>query len=549
MTDNITMDVSGGGSGNVTLDVTPGESTGITMATEATGGGSDGPYARKAEAWAVGKRNGVDVPSTDETYHNNSKYWAENASFLRAQLAVMVGNLEGLDEEWEADKEQYLSEAAEANASMNALYQTMIAAGLRELNGPNLIKKQNFYTSRDMPSSAVISETLNIPAETAAEAAENLTFTVSNNAITSSYKLHGIKAANSTIVPWNSVSATFAAGAATITITARNGSAAHAATTVDVYLCTTSAQNVVYGNASRIGGSTYPYMRSIQSGNYPGDDSVDGIYCTVVQKKPNAYSTSSAYAVGAKCVRNELEYQCNTAIASGGEAWNANHWTLIDPEWVQELDGAEYPMAIQYNITAFQSGYLNAEFLHYCESQNYRTYTQGATNITNYGQIEEMTPGKRYTVSCWVKVISGTGVLVRFGYGGRYSTSYPMDDATTHLSGISDPIELTANNGAWQRVYWSFEFNPTGNWYTETSETANNVTTITRTYNWQKKVMFGVCRKYTAVVQMCGFRVVEGDMWLPSLGAVIDDIAALHQRQTNLENVQLELFGAAGNSF
>lgn len=29
-----------------------------------------------SEAWAVGKRNGVDVPSTDETYQNNAKYWA-----------------------------------------------------------------------------------------------------------------------------------------------------------------------------------------------------------------------------------------------------------------------------------------------------------------------------------------------------------------------------------------------------------------------------------------------------------------------------------------
>lgn len=29
-----------------------------------------------AEAWAVGKRNGHDVPIGDSTYHNNSKYYA-----------------------------------------------------------------------------------------------------------------------------------------------------------------------------------------------------------------------------------------------------------------------------------------------------------------------------------------------------------------------------------------------------------------------------------------------------------------------------------------
>lgn len=35
---------------------------------------------RNAEAWAVGQKDGTDVPSTDPTYHNNAKYWAEQAA-------------------------------------------------------------------------------------------------------------------------------------------------------------------------------------------------------------------------------------------------------------------------------------------------------------------------------------------------------------------------------------------------------------------------------------------------------------------------------------
>ena len=35
--------------------------------------------AKDAEAWAVGQRGGTDVESTDETYHNNSKYWSQMA--------------------------------------------------------------------------------------------------------------------------------------------------------------------------------------------------------------------------------------------------------------------------------------------------------------------------------------------------------------------------------------------------------------------------------------------------------------------------------------
>ena len=34
-----------------------------------------GTLASEAEAWAVGKRNNVDVTSDDPTYHNNSKYY------------------------------------------------------------------------------------------------------------------------------------------------------------------------------------------------------------------------------------------------------------------------------------------------------------------------------------------------------------------------------------------------------------------------------------------------------------------------------------------
>lgn len=39
-------------------------------------------YSRDSEAWAVGTRNGTSVPSTDETYENNSKYYAEQAQHI-----------------------------------------------------------------------------------------------------------------------------------------------------------------------------------------------------------------------------------------------------------------------------------------------------------------------------------------------------------------------------------------------------------------------------------------------------------------------------------
>lgn len=43
-----------------------------------------------SEAWAIGKRNGTDVPSTDSQYHNNSKYYAEQGQIYYNYLEEAV---------------------------------------------------------------------------------------------------------------------------------------------------------------------------------------------------------------------------------------------------------------------------------------------------------------------------------------------------------------------------------------------------------------------------------------------------------------------------
>lgn len=53
----------------------------VEAAEAAAGSASDAEdSAEGAEAWAVGQRNGTDVESGDPTYHNNSKYYAQEAS-------------------------------------------------------------------------------------------------------------------------------------------------------------------------------------------------------------------------------------------------------------------------------------------------------------------------------------------------------------------------------------------------------------------------------------------------------------------------------------
>lgn len=56
-------------------------------------------------------------------------------------------------------------------------------------------------------------------------------------------------------------------------------------------------------------------------------DKIDGFSAFLEASIAPPYSASSAYAVGAWCTYYGKLYQCTTAIGSGGEAWNANHWT------------------------------------------------------------------------------------------------------------------------------------------------------------------------------------------------------------------------------
>lgn len=49
--------------------------------------------AEDAEAWALGTRNGQNVPSSDPSYHNNAKYWAQNAAGVDLASARVTGTL------------------------------------------------------------------------------------------------------------------------------------------------------------------------------------------------------------------------------------------------------------------------------------------------------------------------------------------------------------------------------------------------------------------------------------------------------------------------
>lgn len=77
--------------------VTPEQESVITQAIAALNSAiedCDG-FAEDSEAWAVGQRDGVDVDSNDDTYNNNSKYYAGQASGSAATASTKASEASG----------------------------------------------------------------------------------------------------------------------------------------------------------------------------------------------------------------------------------------------------------------------------------------------------------------------------------------------------------------------------------------------------------------------------------------------------------------------
>ena len=276
---------------------------------------------------------------------------------------------------------------------------------------------------------------------------------------------------------------------------------------------------VVYGRAARISGTGYPYLTS----HLLPTETTQTTAPTAEQKA----AATSIYSVTEEGVTTYHIYNDN-------DDFKATVAGLAAADQITETDGTVLDKAINYQINA-NTAYGNTEWLLYCNPQRSRVYNQGDTKVRNYGQIEEMQPGHRYSLSCWVRVLSGDGVWMKMGYGNSY-TNQPYNDTTNQRSGISDWIKVDPLNGAWQRISWTFDYNPVGDWYTETSSVVDGVTKITRTYNWFKKVGFGFGRKFTAQVQVCGFRLVEGRTYVnETYDDLEEDVNSGKDRLTALE--------------
>ena len=65
-------------------------------------------YAEDSEAWAVGQRQGVDVPDTDETYQNNSKWHAQQSKNSADSALATKGECEDILEQVQAAASNFI---------------------------------------------------------------------------------------------------------------------------------------------------------------------------------------------------------------------------------------------------------------------------------------------------------------------------------------------------------------------------------------------------------------------------------------------------------
>ena len=295
----------------------------------------------------------------------------------------------------------------------------------------------------------------------------------------------------------------------------------------DAWWLNNGSANIVCGDAARWSKSGGAYMKSITRYQMyttePTAEQTEGA-TYVHHRRAGTNADGTTYSEAWFVYRDADDGITTSCVGLTGDAI------------IAEPTGETFNKAIQYNITA-NTAWGNMETLYYPLGQSTQYYKQGETAKSSGYRIDEMEVGKTYTVSCWARLTSGDEAWLKFGWGGTYMNSmgFPSDK-----SGVSDVIKITGTD--WKRVTWSFVFNPSGEEYSETTEQAtdsNNqtYTRVVRSYNWQKRVLIGVHRKYTATLQLAGFRLSEGGLFgsndLDTLAAEVEE---LRNRIAALEN-------------
>lgn len=152
----------------------------VETAVETAGG-----HSEDAEAWAVGKRGGIDVEETDETYHNNAKYYAGEAAGSATAAAASVTSAANQSH----NASVFASNAASASSS--ALNSALSASSSASSASGSALSAQNSATAAaESAVSAGESASSAAAALSDAESIMTLAQTAANSAYSDAERAH-----------------------------------------------------------------------------------------------------------------------------------------------------------------------------------------------------------------------------------------------------------------------------------------------------------------------------------------------------------------------
>lgn len=199
----------------------------------------------------------------------------------------------------------------------------------------------------------------------------------------------------------------------------------------------------------------------------------------------SAYDATVSYDVGDYCLREGLLYKCNTAIATGGEAWTVAHWTQVNVgnELIYLKNHAVASGAVRADITQSFTGAEKQQARENvsAEAKSLRFFNtvvpvsafevnEGTTTVSNYDD---------YPCRATIPLTNVTSQMIP-------DVIFATEDAT---SGIFSPNSETYNGGIYiyssvipleavtipTIVCWTQDSNATDNWGT----VPQNIYTIT----------------------------------------------------------------------
>ena len=165
--------------------------------------------ARDAEAWAVGKRGGVDVSEDDPTYHNNSKYYSE---FAESEAQEAIDTIRTAAEEIRDDSIVAINQAAEeARESIPSDY-TQLSDDVTELKSAlsaitTVVEPTNYI---DISDDTLISQTVDVTKTYNSDGTIQFVFTATANPFLL-YRLDGLTNGKAYILTFSLISGSLSA--------------------------------------------------------------------------------------------------------------------------------------------------------------------------------------------------------------------------------------------------------------------------------------------------------------------------------------------------